>query len=193
MLPLNRGLAASPSAKTDVLALIEQLERLNPTPEPNESTLLTGEWKLLYTNALDVLSLGLLAPIALVSEVFQNVFEAPEDKGYDYDIKNIVQLEPSFAPVSNAFFGRTWTSVTVSATGIKKSSSRVDITFVDSVIKPESVAGFDVPDVLPPFRIRLGSPVGYIETTFLDEDIRVARAPPGSIQGENLFVLLRVQ
>lgn len=188
---INRGLAASPAARKQVMELIKQLERQNPTENPSDTPeLLTGRWRLIFTTALDVLSLGLLAPIALVSQVYQNVYET-DDRQWDYDLENIVQLEPAIAPVTNAFFGRTMAQVTVKAKGLRSSANRMDITFVESQFRPESFVGFDIPTRLPKLKVGLGRPVGFIETTFLDTDLRVARVPAGPRQNENLFVLMR--
>lgn len=194
--PTNRGLAASPAAREHVLALISELERARPPNAPaDDPQLLTGKWRLLFTNALDVLSLGLLAPVAQVGQIFQNIYETIPDerKGYEYDIENVVQLEPAVAPVTNAFFGQTMASVRVSAEGRRESESRIDIKFMQTAIRPETFAGFAIPQELPAARFGLGSPIGYIETTFLDSDIRIARAPPVGRKEGNVFVLMREQ
>lgn len=193
---LNRGLSASSVTKASVNDLIEQLERQNPTEAPVDTPdLLVGEWRLLYTDALDILSLGLLAPVALVSEVYQNVALAPDDADHDFDVENIVELEPAIAPVLNAFAGRTMSKVAVKARGVRQSEQRVDISFVESALRQHSVVGMEIPAQLPSLRVPFGRrarPAGYIDTTYLDEDIRVVRAPPFFGQN-NVFVLMRVQ
>lgn len=187
---VNRGFAAPPATREQILALVEQIERENPTTCPSKSDLLIGEWRLLYTNALDVLSLGLLAPIALVSEVYQNVAFSEKD---DYCVTNIVNLEPSLAPITNSFFGRTMASILVTAAGVINSDTRIDIRFTAVRFKPTYVIGFDIPDRFSLPSVKVGSPTGYIDTTFLDDDLRIARAPPGIGGQLNLFVLERVQ
>lgn len=52
-------------------------QALNPNTAPNNgfsdgTSILSGEWKLIFTSALDVLSLGLLPGID-VGQVFQNI------------------------------------------------------------------------------------------------------------------------
>lgn len=54
-------------------------QALNPNTTPNDgfsdgTSILSGEWKLIFTSALDVLSLGLLPGID-VGQVFQNISE----------------------------------------------------------------------------------------------------------------------
>lgn len=186
----NRGFVASPSQRKEIITLIEQIERQNPTPAPCDDPQLTGRWRLLFTNAFDIVSLALLTPVALVGQIYQNVYEAEEGQKHDYELTNIVELEPPFAPISNQFIGQTMASVEVAAKGFRKSDVKIDITFTESSFKPETLAGYDVRR-LPPLRYGLRSPVGYIETTFLDADIRVARAPPLGGDGGGVFVLLR--
>lgn len=190
----NRGLTTSADDRANILSLVAELERAKPPTAPaDDPGMLCGRWRLLFTNALDVLSLGLLAPVAQVGQIFQNIYEVPlEGKSdYQYDIENVVQLEPAFAPVSNALGGQSITSITVSAEGRKTSDSRVDITFVQNAIKQEKIFGMQLPNEFPAAKFAIGSPVGYIETTFLDEDIRVARAPPVRNQEGGLFLLIR--
>lgn len=187
----NRGFAASPDRRTQVLDIIAQLERKNTLEEPvNEISMLAGTWSLLYTNALDVLSLGLLAPVASLGQIFQNIEST--DNADVFDVTNVVELEPAFAPVSNSFIGQTKAVLSVKARGEKKSPMRIDITFERASIRPEKVVGFPVPqNFFPALTVPLRSPVGYIDTTFLDSEIRIARAPPTPRQGENVFVLKR--
>lgn len=44
--PLKRGLVASEEDQEQVEALVQQLEKMNPTPKPLESPLLNGRWEL---------------------------------------------------------------------------------------------------------------------------------------------------
>lgn len=193
----NRGLSASSAMREQILSLIAELERALPPSAPaDDPAMLCGRWRLLFTDAPDVLSLGLLAPVAQVGQIFQNIYEAPpgRQRDYDFDVQNVVELEPVFAPLANAFIGQTMSSITVSAEGKRTSESRVDITFVQTAIRPETFVGLRVPQELPAATFGIGSPVGYIETTFLDADVRVARAPPSTGKKDgNVFVLIREQ
>lgn len=185
----NRGFVASPRQKEALLATVRRLEKCNPTAAPMESETLVGTWKLLFTNALDVLSLGLLSPVALVGQVFQNIAES-ETSG-TFSVENIVELESPLAPVTNAFFGQTMASLKVSATGLTVSPTRLDITFTQGALRAVVFAGREFPESLPALTLSLMSPVGYIETSYLDSDMRIARAPPVPNQEENVFVLVR--
>lgn len=190
---LNRGLAATPAQRLRARRAVAQLERAAPPVRPAADPRLPGAWRLLFTDALDVLSLGLLAPVALLGDVFQNIAEAPpRGRDREYDIVNVVKLQPPVAPVANAFMGETVAELRVTARGTQVGDDRIDLTFVRTAFKQEKIAGVDVPFDFPPIAFNFASPVGYIHTTFLDDELRIARSPPitGRTEG-NIFVLAR--
>lgn len=190
---INRGFNVPPDMRRNIESLIEQLERVNSCPNPSERPLLfAGNWRLLYTNALDVLSLGLLSPVALVNQVYQNIVPASVSSAptADFNLQNIVELEPAPAPVANKFIGRTMARVVVNAKGFVKSRSVISLTFENVSFQPSSFLGYQFPSTLRVPKIPLNSPVGKIDTTYLDEDIRISRA---NVNGrtDNIFVLIR--
>jgi PAP_fibrillin len=74
---LDRGLNCSPDARAAVLDLAEQLQEVNPTPEPCLAfeyctSKLAGTWTLLFSDAPDVTFLG-LAPGVAIGEVSPTV------------------------------------------------------------------------------------------------------------------------
>jgi len=183
----RRGISCLPSRKREIVALVESLEQKNPTEKPNTKTeLLCGTWKLLFTTALDVLSLGVV-PGVQVGEVYQNITLPGTGDSCDLVLYNVVELEPFIAPITNSIGGDTMSQVEVKANGTIEGEMRVNITFVRSGIAARRFLGFDVPSSLPKLEAPLRSPVGWIDTTFLDKDMRIARAP-----GDNVFVLVRV-
>lgn len=235
---VNRGFAVTPSLTGDIRGLIEQLERGNPNPAPPGGddaaalqrwrTLLGGKWRLVYTDALDVLSLGLLSPVALVNQVYQTIGTfAPysssspsssvaeiDAEEVTVDVANIVELQPFTAVVGNMLSvlpGRTLTNLVVNANGRqrlrpggeqdKRSASTVELRFESVKIQPESFLGFRIgQDRLPAPALPLNamSPVGLLDTTYLDEDVRISRARAGSAGAgalasgvENVFVFIR--
>jgi hypothetical protein len=44
--PLKRGLVATEEDQAQIEGVVQQLERMNPTPKPLESPLLNGRWRL---------------------------------------------------------------------------------------------------------------------------------------------------
>lgn len=96
----NRGLAADSEMKEKILDLLKRIESTNPTPSPTSTdsrAMLLGQWKLVYTTALDVLSLGLL-PLVQVGEVYQNI-EA--DESGEISVFNVVELGSCLNPVAS--------------------------------------------------------------------------------------------
>jgi PAP_fibrillin len=192
----NRGIAASKATRDTVLGIVRELElrgrSWTPPLSGGEDTLV-GKWRLVFTNALDVLSLSLLP--FLLGQIYQNV-ESGDGLGR-YMIYNEVELEPLFAPVTNAFdfVGDCKSRIRVTAEGVLSGSdeaARVDVTFVRSAVEGVSLFGWDVSG-LPKLEVPLNSPVGYIETPYVDETMRIARSPPtpNAPQNNNYFILLR--
>lgn len=192
----NRGFVATPFQSNQIFSLIAELENSSPPSAPSDDPMLFGKWRLIFTDALDVLSLGLLTPIAQIAQINQNIFEVgPElKKSYEYDVENVITLEPWFAPISNSFLGRTVAEVKVFAEGKRKNESQIDIVFVKTALRQKSLFGYDLPAELPPASLRVSSPVGYIKTTYLDAELRVARSPPVREKRQgNVFLLVREQ
>jgi PAP_fibrillin len=74
---LDRGLSCNPDARAAVLSLAEQLQEINPTPEPCLAfeyctSKVAGTWTLLFSDAPDVTLLG-LAPGVAIGKVCLNV------------------------------------------------------------------------------------------------------------------------
>lgn len=185
----NRGLLQTAQATSEISSLLHQLERQNPTPSPMTSPSFAGVWRLLYTNALDILSLGLLAPLALVNQVYQNISFDPQSDGYI--VENVIDLEPTTATITNKFLGRTMAKVVVEARASVQSPSIASLTFDNVSFRPQSLVGLRVSDIFRSPKVPLGRPVGAIDTTFLDDDLRISRVTAGN--GKNVFVLVREQ
>lgn len=187
----DRGFAASKEARTNILSLVAQLESQDMALSlPDDPAPLVGTWRLIFTSALDVLSLGLL-PLSRVGNIYQNV--ETSDKDNELAIYNIVELNPKFAPVLNAFdsIGETVTRITVTATGTLQTGSRLDLKFVRSALQGVSILGFDLSS-LPKLEVPVNSPVGYVDTTFIDDTMRIAKGPPTPNSSQpNVFILVK--
>eukprot|EP00904_Undaria_pinnatifida_P009657 jgi/Undpi1/5821/HiC_scaffold_2.g01095.m1 len=184
---VNRGLNCREEEQKEFVDIIERLEAQNPNTTPNYgfsdgTSILSGEWKLIFTSALDVLSLGLLPGID-VGQVFQNISEDGTE------IANIVDLQPKAAPVFERFMGITSARLKVLAASSVEGDRRITLSFRSSQYSPQTLLGRDVSATLPPLKFSLPQipGAGWVDTTFIDDDIRVARA-----FGGNLFVLARV-
>lgn len=197
----NRGLNASLKTRAEIFARITELEaRAEDDPAlrvggDGERDALVGTWRLVFTNSLDILSLGLV-PVSL-GPIFQNV----EDSGEDnlYNIYNIVEVEPLYAPVLNSIealerFGPTKSVLTVKAEGrvSEDDASRIDLRFVKSSLECDSFFGLEGSS-FPKVQVPLNSPVGYIDTTYVDDVIRIGKSPstPNAPSNPNYYVLVR--
>jgi len=187
-LGLNRGFSATAAEARRVQGLVELLEADNPNPMPTQglefgTSPLSGDWRLVYTNALDVLTVALVPAVA-VGQVYQNI------NGDASEITNVIDLQPSAAPLLNAAGASTVARLKVKASGKVESGTRVAIKFISSEFSPRTFLGQEVSGLLPAPRFsfpQVANPIGWIENTYVDDSLRVCRAI-----GDNVFVLTRV-
>jgi hypothetical protein len=191
----NRGIDATRTVKANAVELIKQLDGKGESfTGSGGAELLVGTWRLVFTNALDILSLSLL-PFVRIGPIYQNV-ELGEISG-EYNLYNLIDLSPPLDPILNAFdvLGSTVTRIRVTVKGVASpvDSQKLDIKFVRSAVEGVSLLGIDLSE-LPQLSARIpSSPTGFIDTIFIDDEMRIARAPPtpNAPQDGNYFVLLR--
>jgi len=187
----NRGLAADSSCKKRILEMLEELERLNPTDSPTAKenrALLGGQWKLLFTTALDILALGVI-PFVQIGDIYQNIDEDQKGDGGSFYVKNIVSIGSCLNSVASTVGADSTAEIHVTAKGSISSEKRIDIRFVRASFQPKTIFGYDGIQFLDSLQIPFQSPVGFIETTYLDKDLRIARAP--GPEETNLYALYR--
>lgn len=180
---INRGLLASDRDKVRVLSAIEQLEDRNPTAKPIEALdLLEGDWRLLYTTSRGILGLNRV-PLLQLGQVYQCIRTA-EAKLYNIAeivgvplLEGLVSVAAKFEPVSDR---------------------RVNVKFERSILGLQRFLGYASPDrliqeietgkkFLPlDFNIDNREQQGWLEITYLDEDLRIGRGNEG-----NVFVLAK--
>ena len=200
---LNRGLNAREDENRAAVALVESLEQLCPPkddgmvmmrPADGGAAPIGGEWKLIYTTALDVLTVG-LTPGVEVGQIYQNI--SPDLT----EVVNIIELQPSLAAL-NGVLGSSLTTFTVRAKATVEGIDRLRIAFQDVSVQAETLFGtqlstLPIPEALRRFKFSFptalrgdgGDPSlssGYFTTTFLDDDLRISRGNNGA-----LFVLVR--
>ena len=179
----NRGLLANEIDNVKVLSAIQQLEDTNPTLKPLEAkNLLQGDWRLLYTTSKGILGLDRF-PLLKLGQIYQCV-RVSEAK--IYNIAEIVGL-----PMLEGL-------VSVAATFEPVSEKRVNVIFERSIIGLQRFFSYNTPKkfiqqiesgkkFLPlDFKIDRGEQKGWLETTYLDEDMRIGRGNEG-----NVFVLTK--
>lgn len=184
----DRGFIADGPTRTTLHNTIALLEQSESCTNPLEDERLLGKWELVYTNAFDIISLTLLAPAARITRIFQNV--EPNN-----ELVNVIELEPPIGAILNLVDkSRTCTRLEVLAKGTRREDDvrKLDIRFERATVKQTSISfigGLDLPGLSIPFFG--GSPVGYVETTYLDDEMRVARSP-SPLGEDGIFVLRRV-
>ena len=177
----NRGLLAVENERKAILAAIEQLEKLNPTPQPiNAPHLLEGDWRLLYTTSQELLRIDRF-PLLQLGQIYQCVRTA-EAKVY-----NIAELVGP--PLLQGL-------VSVAAHLEPVSSQRVNVKFERAMFGLQRLIGYQSPAGLIQqlqtcpqfswlkgidFRINSGERRGWIEITYLDQDMRIVRGNQGSV------------
>ena len=179
----NRGLLANEIDNVRVLSAIQQLEDTNPTQKPLEARdLLQGDWRLLYTTSKGILGLDRF-PLFKLGQIYQCV-RISEAKVYN--IAEIVGL-----PMLEGL-------VSVAATFEPVSEKRINVIFERSIIGLQRFFSYNTPKkfiqqiesgkkFLPlDFKIDRGDQKGWLDITYLDEDMRIGRGNEG-----NVFVLTK--
>jgi len=174
----NRGLLGSQTDKQAILAAVAQLEDRNPTPRPVEATdLLEGNWRLIYTTSRGLLNIDQL-PLLKLGQIYQcvrtssaRIYNIAEVYGLPF-LEGFVSVAARFEPVSER---------------------RVKVNFERSISGLQRLIGYQSPDefiqqieagkTLPAidFSIENRDQKGWLDTTYLDEDLRIGRGNEGSV------------
>lgn len=174
----NRGLLASKSDQVAILSAISQLEEYNPNPRPFEvPDLLEGNWRLLYTSSDELLGIGRV-PLLQLGQIYQCV-RLKEQKIYNIaEVQGIPLLEGL---------------VTVAAEFEPISEKRVQVKFKRFIVGSQRLIGYVSPN---PFineiesgkkfiaidsNIETRDRQGWLDITYLDEDLRIGRGNVGSV------------
>lgn len=179
----NRGLLSSEADKVRVLTAVEQLEDHNPTSNPVlAKDLLDGDWRLLYTTSRGILGLDNI-PLLQLGQIYQcirvneaKLYNIAEIVGVPF-LEGIVSVAAQFEPVSDR---------------------RVNVKFERSIIGLQRLIGYRTPSQLIQniesgkkflpidFTIENRDQQGWLEITYLDQDLRIGRGNEG-----NIFILAK--
>lgn len=202
----DRGFGATPRARQEVDGLIAKLEALNPTPMDANRGIgggphsaeegpppLQGIWRMVWTTALDVLTLG-SSPVALPGAIYQVIEPPIATNIIDFIPRPQALLPTSFPATLVRAEVKTRTSFRVD------DSNRVGVVFEAAKILPVEVLGTK-PDFLPPLSFNFpqvnvqdlpgvnpDTAPAYFDVLYLDQDMLVIKqnAPGG------YFVLINV-
>lgn len=179
----NRGVLATETDKQAILAAVAQLEDRNPTPEPLAATeMLDGNWELLYTSSQELLRLDQF-PLLKLGRVYQYIraktstlYNIAELYGLPY-LEGLVSVGATFEPVSerrvNVRFDR-------SIIGLQRLINyHSPQSFIQQIEAGQRFPAID-------FNIPGREQRGWLEITYLDEDLRIGRGNEG-----NVFVLAK--
>ena len=180
----NRGLLANEIEKVAILSAIAQLEDFNPNPNPMEALeLLEGDWRLLYTSSRGLLGIERI-PLVQLGQIYQCIRTS---QAKVYNIAEVV--------------GLPWLEglISVSANFEAISQRRVNVKFERSILGLQRLLGYRSPKsfieeieagkkFLPlDLSIANREQQGWLDITYLDEDLRIGRGNEGSV-----FVLAKV-
>ncbi|MDB9314249.1 PAP/fibrillin family protein [Spirulina sp. CS-785/01] len=177
----NRGTLANELDKINILEAITHLEDINPTDKPTqELELLDGNWRLLYTTSRELLGLNRF-PVVQMGQIYQcirtentRVYNIAEITGVPF-LEGLVCVAAHFTPTSER---------------------RVTVHFERSVLGLQRLMGYKSPHGIiqqvesgkkfPPLDFEISDREGWIDITYLDEDLRINRGNEGSV-----FVLVK--
>ncbi|MBD0346012.1 MAG: PAP/fibrillin family protein [Coleofasciculus sp. Co-bin14] len=175
----NRGLLATETDKVAILAAVSRLEDRNPTPRPVEAAeLLEGNWRLLYTTSKELLNLGRL-PVVPLGQIYQcvrtstsRIYNIAEISELPF-VEGLVSVAARFEPVNER---------------------RVNVKFERSIVGLRRLIGYKSPSdfiqqieagkkFFPAldFSIDTGDRQGWLDITYLDNDLRIGRGNEGSV------------
>ncbi|MEA5510737.1 PAP/fibrillin family protein [Crocosphaera sp. UHCC 0190] len=174
----NRGLLATEMDKVRVLSAIEQLEDHNPNPQPLKTLeLLEGNWRLLYTTSRGILGLDRF-PLLQLGQIYQCI------RAEDAKLYNI-------AEIIGVPFLEGIVSVAARFEGV--SERRVQVKFERYILGLQKFLGYTSPNQLIKeieagkkflpldLSIENREQQGWLEITYLDEDLRIGRGNEGSV------------
>jgi len=182
--PVNRGLQMTENQRKMIFSAVAYLEELNPTPAPTQAPeLLDGNWLLLFTTSQELLGINRF-PLYKLGNIYQclrvsegKIFNVAEIKGLPL-LSGLVSVCANFTVVSDK---RVKVNFERLVAGSQNLMGYQNVnSFIDTLRSPKKLLAID-------FQIKREDQKGWLETTYLDQDLRIGRGNEG-----NLFVLRKV-
>lgn len=177
----NRGLLASIRDRQAIQSLAARLEDYTPQAHPLEAKeQLEGVWRLLYTTSQELLNIDNI-PFYKLGQIYQCIYL---EEARVYNIAEVIGL-PQLGGL-----------VSVGARFEAVSQKRVNVAFERGVFGLQSLLGYENPysfiqklraeAKLPfwqgiDFQIDRDRQSGWLEVTYLDDDLRISRGNQGSL------------
>ncbi len=181
---LNRGLLAAKSDHQQILEVVRRVEDENPTPQPLQAAdKLNGDWRLLYTTSGELLGIDRL-PFYDLGQIYQcirvqdaAIYNVAEVQGIPY-LGGLVSVAAHYEAVSekrvNVRFERA-------VFGLQRLIQYESIRpFIEQMETGKKFTAVD-------FEIKNRDQKGWLDVTYLDDDMRIGRGNQGSV-----FVLTKV-
>ncbi|AFY54063.1 PAP_fibrillin [Rivularia sp. PCC 7116] len=173
----NLGSNATQTDKQAIHSAIANLEDFNPTANPLESDLLEGDWRLLYTTSTELLNLNRI-PLTNLSQIYQcirvktrSVYNIAEIHGLPF-LEGIVSVAAKFEPVSSK---RVQVKFERSIIGLQRLIDyQYPANFIEEIAEGKKFLAIDFP-------IKSSQQQGWLDITYLDNDLRIGRGNQGSI------------
>jgi hypothetical protein len=180
----NRGILASELERQAILSAIAQLEDYNPHPKPLEvPELLEGNWQLVYTSSRELLGIDRF-PFYNLGKTYQcirvktgRIYNIAEVIGIPY-LEGLVSVVAGFEAVSDR---RVEVKFNRFVIGLQRFIGYQSLhPFINAVESGRKFLAID-------FNIEPGNQQGWLDTTYLDDQMRIGRGNEGSV-----FVLIKV-
>ena len=182
--PVNRGLEMSENQRKAIFSAVSYLEELNPTPAPTQTPeLLDGDWLLIFTTSQELLGIDRF-PLYKLGNIYQclrvaegKIFNVAEVKGLPL-LGGLVSVCANFTVVSDK---RVKVNFERLVAGSQSLVGYQDVhSFIDTLRSQKKLLAID-------FKIKREDQKGWLETTYLDQNLRIGRGNEG-----NLFVLRKI-
>jgi hypothetical protein len=182
--PVNRGLQLSENQRKAIFSAVAYLEELNPNSSPNATPeLLEGNWLLLFTTSQELLGIDRF-PLYKLGNIYQclrvaegKIFNVAEIKGLPL-LSGIVSVCANFTVVDEKRVKVNFERLVAGSQNLI-GYQNVD-SFINTLRSPKKLFAID-------FQIKREDQKGWLETTYLDQDLRIGRGNEG-----NLFVLRKI-
>jgi hypothetical protein len=174
----NRGLLATATDQKAILAAVAQLEERNPNPNPLQTPeKLNGTWRLLFTTSQELLRIDQF-PLLKLGQIYQaietetsRIYNVAEIYGLPY-LEGMVSVVAQFIPQSDR---RVKVNFERSIIGLQRLVDYGSVNaFIGRIGSGEKFRAID-------FQITNREQKGWLDITYLDEDLRIGRGNQGSV------------